>query len=226
MDQPLPDPAADMCEPLEGELVWFEDRGYGWCPTPPNLGLYNEEYFNKYVGYISTAVGKGLTAERVDLCREYVADNKLVVDVGACAGDFLAKMIEARGVPLLLGGYDVNPMSRAWLHERGLWVDPWESNVLVENITLWDVLEHLPDPAALLRRVMEHVLVSLPIFEGATHTRSSRHYKPGEHLWYWTRAGLLKWFATQGFSCLWQGEMEQRWGREAIETFVFRRLNQ
>jgi len=65
--------------------------------------------------------------------------------------------------------------------------------------------------------------VSLPIFRDAHHARTSKHFRPDEHYWYWTRAGFI-WFAERcGFSVIEHNTMESLAGREDIETFVLAR---
>jgi hypothetical protein len=55
------------------------------------------------------------------------------------------------------------------------------------------------------------------------HIAQSRHFKPGEHYWYFTTAGLIAWFWKLGFTCREANSMETMAGREDIGTFVFQR---
>lgn len=195
-------------------LVWLPERGMGFYPVDPADEPYDESYFRKYQEYANTALGRALTRARV----EFVAHHHkgALVDVGIGCGAF----VEARGEGTL--GFDVNPVGIRWLKERGLWRDPYYGQV--EAVSLWDVLEHLPFPAALLANVRRWVFVSLPIFRDAEHLLASRHYRRDEHRWYWTTEGLVEWMSAHGFQCIDSSEMETRLGREDIGTFAFRRV--
>jgi 2-polyprenyl-3-methyl-5-hydroxy-6-metoxy-1,4-benzoquinol methylase len=75
-------------------------------------------------------------------------------------------------------------------------------------VTLVDVLEHVPDPGALLARVRERlnpggVLAALlPNAASATRRLLGRrwpHYTP-EHLFFWNPAALARQLASSGFA--------------------------
>jgi len=85
-------------------------------------------------------------------------------------------------------------------------------------------LEHIPNPEALIHQVKEYVFVSLPIFDNPATITKSKHYRPGEHIWYWSDFGLIKWFKELGFINIEKNSMETELGREAISTYVFRRV--
>ncbi len=195
-------------------LLWNEELGYGCYPvkdTPYDLG-----YFEKYVGYSRTAMGVALTDARVELVRRYVGDEP-VVDIGIGCGDF----IEKRGLRIT-SGYDVNPEAIRWLLERGVWVDPYFKDQA--NITCFDSLEHMKRPEHLVGRVERFLFLSIPIFEGPDHVLRSKHFRKDEHVYYFTRDGLVRWMSGHGFALQEENRMEVELGREDIGTFVFRRI--
>ena len=102
-----------------------------------------------------------------------------------------------------------------------LLVDP--HLVVCDAISLWDVLEHIPDFQALLANVREWVFVSIPIFRDAEHVLRSKHFKPEEHCWYFTRDGLVLAMKQCGFGLISASAIETDLGREDIGTFAFRR---
>jgi hypothetical protein len=78
---------------------------------------------------------------------------------------------------------------------------------------------------ALLANVREWVFVSLPIFRDAEHALRSKHFKPDEHCWYFTRNGLVFAMQTCGFALVSESNVETDLGREDIGTFAFRRVS-
>ncbi len=119
-------------------------------------------------------------------------------------------------------GFDVNPDAVAWLKAHESYYDPYKG---VAAITRWDSLEHIPDPEALIRSVGEWVFVSMPVYKDQADCLKSKHFKPGEHLHYWSVRGLIGWFAKMNFGCVEINEHESDLGREGITSFAFRRFH-
>jgi Methyltransferase domain len=141
-----------------------------------------------------------------------------LIDVGIGSGAF----IEMRGHrQRTTYGYDINPAGVKWLEERMLLVDP--HLVSFGAMTLWDVLEHVADYRSLLRNVREWLFVSLPIFRDAAHVLRSKHFKPQEHFWYFTRDGLVYAMQQCGFLLVSDSSAETDLGREDIGMFAFKR---
>ncbi len=197
---------------VQQELVWIPSKGIGFYPAFGEC--YDQAYFDKYVEYADTELGRELSALRRNLVNDHTRG--LVVDVGIGCGAF----ISCRGGGCTRG-FDINPVGKRWLYSRMLWCDPTEE--VVESVTFWDTLEHIQDPASILDNVTTFVFASLPLFTGPEHVLSSKHFRPAEHCWYWTRDGLIWWMGQHGFECLEHGTPESLLGREDIHTFVFRR---
>ena len=143
---------------------------------------------------------------------------RTLIDVGIGSGAFVELR---RGRGRTTYGYDVNPVGLAWLEERMLLVDPHV--VAFDAMTLWDVLEHIPDFQSLLANVREWLFLSLPIFRDAEHALGSKHFKPAEHCWFFTRDGLMFAMNLCGFELVTESMIETELGREDIGTFAFRR---
>lgn len=195
-------------------LVWLPALGMGYLPAP-TLVPYDDAYFEKYVQYAGTDLGRRLTAARLD----FSAEAGQLVDIGIGSGQFVAARLEAGG---WVRGFDVCPRAVQWLEQRNLLLSPYEDGP-VEAVSLWDVLEHIPDPARLLAQVSRWVFISLPIFADMEEALASKHYRPGEHLWYWTHDGLVRWMALQGFRFVRDSLIESQLGRDGITSFAFRR---
>jgi hypothetical protein len=194
-------------------LVWNDEKGIGYL-MPKGDGIYDHAYFEQYVERASTPIGKLLNEARVALVKKWTGSSD-VVDIGIGAGTF----IESRGPGTF--GYDVNPSGIRWLLDRELWWDPYQKDP--PNVTYWDSLEHMCRPEVLLAFVKFHAFVSIPIFTDLDHILSSKHFKPNQHIFYFTRNGFVRFFEDAGFRLLEENKMESELGREDISTFVFRR---
>lgn len=200
-------------EPKPELLDWNEDTGVGFYPANPN-GVYGFEYWRKYQGYAATERGENLTRARIQLIDKYIGLDPLL-DVGIGSG----KLIDDRAATTW--GYDVNVHGIKWLLDRNLWWDPYFRRP--KNACCWDSIEHMNRPDFLIDRVISHLFVSIPIFRDKKHVLQSKHFRPDEHYWYFTREGFVNWMYQRYFSLLEANWMEEEWGREDIGTFVFKR---
>jgi hypothetical protein len=189
------------------KLVWWPELEMGWHPATPIS--YQEDYWEKYVEYDATKMGEALTRFRCDFVRKYWKGD--LVDIGIGAGRFVQ---ESGGK-----GFDVNKSAIKWLKNNNLWSDPYESPV--DCITCWDSLEHIPKPEKLLAQVKHWVFVSIPIFTTAESVIRSKHYRPGEHIWYFTERGLIQYMAKHGFALKSHSDAEIKIGREDIKSYAF-----
>jgi hypothetical protein len=81
----------------------------------------------------------------------------------------------------------------------------------------------MEDFGLLLANCREWLFLSLPIFRDAEHVLRSKHFKPAEHCWHFTRDGLLFAMKSCGFTMVSESNVETELGREDIGTFAFRR---
>lgn len=200
----------------EDGLTWYPERGMGYYPVRGNGSVYDRAYFEKYCQYAQTELGRQLTLARVSLVDRYLPHGPLL-DVGIGSGAF----VETRGRGAPTFGFDINPAAIAWLMEKELYRDPMEG--AIAGMSFWDSLEHLPEPELTLAHT-EWAFMSLPVFTGPDHVLGSKHFRRDEHLWYFTRDGLIRWMGVQGFRCREHNTMESLLGREDIHTFVFERV--
>ena len=198
---------------LNNTFLWSEELGYGWHTAPAMH--YDSGYFAHYQKLDATPMGAALTKARVELVSKYMSP-VLSCDIGIGGGRYVE---ESKG-----SGFDVCPDAVEWLRAGGVFVDPYSSRYRFDGVTCWDSLEHIPEPEKLLARVREWLFVSMPIYTSMQDVLTSKHYKPGEHLHYWTLAGFIAWCERQGFEVQEVNHAEDELGREGITSFAFRRV--
>lgn len=192
-------------------LLWSEELGRGFHTREPME--YEGKYFAKYQELDMTPMGHCLTNVRVNFVRSHT--DSQIVDIGIGGGMFVEE-IDGQG-------FDVNDDAVVWLLEQVRFCDPYK--LAVDAITCWDSLEHIPEPEKLIAHVKDWVFVSMPIYKDMKHCLASKHFKPGEHIHYFTHEGLLLWFEQQGFICIEYNDIESKLGREGIVSYAFRRYD-
>jgi hypothetical protein len=201
--------------------IWIWSDGIGFLP-PEKPFEYGKEYFEKYIGYESTEQGRVILGLRVKMLRRRVKPSEPVdvLDVGIGSGIFVSVL---RSLGYFAWGTDVNPYAIEWLERKG-WFFPEGRKATV--LTFWDSLEHILNPVEFIRfHDPRWVFVSMPIYKDEADCLASKHFKPNEHIWYFTERGLVGFMDRMGFECV-----ERNWfettlgGRENIMSFAFRRL--
>ena len=174
---------------------------------------YGRRYYEKCEAYERDEIARQVVASRVKLVNRHAGGDRAVLDIGAGSGAF------ARG-RFATWGYDVNRATEERLRLEGRWSDEFKR---FRAFCLWDTIEHVEDPDLYFRRMPEGawLFASLPIFASITSIRQSKHYRPGEHLYYFTDRGLLNWMAEYRFRLVEYTEAEMKAGREQIGQFAF-----
>lgn len=194
---------------------------------------YDEAYFEKYRAY--RLAGRYGQVERRRAILTGTTGCEILIDIGVGCGtflEFISEMNFGAARQRRAYGYDINPTAAAWLRSTGRWRDPYHDELPAGPIawTLWDVLEHIPQPHELLDRIRvgDSLLVSLPIYDDLADVPGSHHFRPDEHYYYFTRWGFTKWITEHGFQVIAYNEDETKpdCGREGIGTFVCRRVKE
>jgi hypothetical protein len=194
-----------------GALTWIDNPGIGYLPITSAEQPYDEHYFERYQQRDRSPMGAALTRARLDLVRRWW--NGPVVDIGIGGGVF----VESRQ---LTWGYDVNPVAVEWLKKRGRYLDPYAAQSF-PAATFWDSLEHIEEPSTLLHTLAFRIFVSMPIYRDLAHVKASKHFKPNEHVWYFTQRGLIEFMRAYGWECVEVSDVETVLGREDIGAFAF-----
>ncbi len=194
------------------KFIWDEEVGYGYYPVENN-GVYNDSYFDKYVGYEDSEIGRRLNDERVKLAKKYCDGN--IIDFGIGSGQF----VRASGAM----GYDVCQKAIDWLKANDRWVDFKRVGAYnADLVTFFDSFEHVDDIDELVNSCLgKDIIISIPIFRNKEHVLRSKHFRKDEHYHYFTDKGLKRWFGFRNYECVYQSDIETQIGREGIGTYVF-----
>lgn len=190
-------------------------------PTYENKKIYDKATFLRLRERDRSAQAQAINQFRLDLVHKYTGESDRVLDIGIGAGTFMEK----HGNCL---GYDINPYAVEMLIKKHLWFDPYTDDFEAANIaavTFFDSLEHIESPSEILNRLKRQlVIVSIPIFYSRQHMMNSKHFKPGEHIWHFTRLQFEAYMAGRRFGIVEERMDETQLGRTDIKTFVLKRL--
>lgn len=157
---------------------------------------YDESYEKKYLSYPEKELCEiRLNAIKKTLMLIRLINNpRRLLDYGCGSGAFVEA---AREAGYHAYGYDVNDFTAHLRPHEG-----FQPGI----ITAWDSFEHLTDEEQIeffkLSKNADVVVLSVPNFDSANRAggiESWRHYRPNEHLHYYTRKALNKKFSDEGF---------------------------
>ena len=113
----------------------------------------------------------------------------------------------------LVDTFDIMPVP-----QTGLRTDSYDL------VMLYDVLEHIPDFTEIhnILKMASFVVLSVPMKPGNIPWKAYKHFKPGEHLHYFTHSLLVHIFSTLGFKLVKRGIPECP-PREFVYTYLFKR---
>lgn len=201
------------------DLMICEARGIAYQRDMTKRRVaYDNEYAKKFEAY-DVDISDAVTDARLSLIHRTAPQGLKYLDWGCGDGAFLGA---ARAFDLDALGYEIIPDSARRLIASGLFADKVGD---FDAVCMWDTLEHIDNPGALLQQMRSDALlfVSLPIFKDLGAIRESKHYRPGEHLYYFTAQGFIDYAALYGFRLLEQSDHEVIAGRDSIGAFAFRK---
>lgn len=185
-------------------------------PQPENLTPYYES--DAYISHtdanttfsdkIYQAVKSFSLWMKVQLIKGYANDTKSLLDIGAGTGDFL---LAAKNRGWSVEGVEPNRDARMRSREKRMELRS-DMNALPKKefqvITLWHVLEHLPDLENQIVKFRWHLedegtmLIAVPNYR----SYDARHYKEywaaydvPRHLWHFSRTSMERLFDRHGF---------------------------
>ena len=205
----------------DADLVLCEHRGIAYQrDMRAGRVSYDVPYLEKVMAYENTTIAKAVNAGRCALLAKHADPKCRLLDMGSGTGAFVRAARSAGYMESF--GFEVIPNAARDLVDARLWSDNIPH---FDCITFWDTLEHMEDPGTKLAAIKRGgvALISVPIFDDLRKIRESKHYRPGEHLYYWTRQGLINWAKLYDFRLLEESAHEIEAGRESIGAFAFRR---
>ncbi|MEM7186027.1 MAG: class I SAM-dependent methyltransferase [Bacteroidota bacterium] len=194
------------------EFSLVPNETYGFletCPQPSKEDLPSYYESESYISHTDSK--KGLLSflyqqvkqyslrKKVGLIKRLNGDAARLLDIGAGTGDFLK---QAKQAGWKVTGVEPSQGARSLAKEKGLELfEMLESlpNEKYEVITLWHVLEHLPDLEASLERIYSllapngHLVIAVPNFSSwdATHYRSHwAAFDVPRHLWHFSQDAM------------------------------------
>ncbi|MEQ8422009.1 MAG: class I SAM-dependent methyltransferase [Arenibacter algicola] len=185
-------------------------------PQPENLAIYyeSEDYIShtdakkSLVDKIYHTVKGYNLKSKLSLIDSYASSNKRLLDVGAGTGDFLAV---AKKYGWEVAGVEPNELARLKSSEKGVALlqnlDSIPTSDKYEVITLWHVLEHLPDLESQIAKLVGlltdngTLVVAVPNFKSF----DAKYYKEfwaafdvPRHLWHFSKKSVQSIFAKHG----------------------------
>lgn len=198
-------------EEYKNGFIFLPRIGIGYYPVPNNRP-YDHKYFDKYQKMSETKLGKELTKSRIELISRHY--DGLVLDVGIGSGQFVTERKNTVG-------FDVNQKALKWLKEKELYRNLYTHKY--NALSFWDSLEHIDEPQIAIQQARNWVFVSIPIFSCAEHVIRSHHFRPTEHIWYFTHQGIINFFESEGFELKEHNTIETSLGRDGIGSYAFKR---
>lgn len=229
----------------------FESKGHaivrcdacGFCqvsriPSAETLGQLYADLHEKHVSFRDTRAAQRENQSRCAFVQKLLPAGSQLLDAGCATGDFIA---EARGA-FDMHGVDISEGAVATARQRfpelarrlhcSRLEDLPADGPLYDGICLWDVIEHVPDPAAVTRLLMErlkpggHLFLSTPDMGSLSARLMGRHWAfmiPPFHLGYFSRRSFEHLFAHRV-----AGEMTevQTRGKWTSVAFLFYKLGQ
>ena len=191
---------------VDEELGMLETR-----PVPKNLDRYYES--QDYISHTDSSkslidkmyqlVKKYSLRKKVGLIEKYTEGEKSLLDIGAGTGDFL---LNAKERNWHITGMEPNTSARKKAKDKGVdLVSIWEElpKVKYNTITLWHVLEHLPDLKGDVEKMVSLLETNGTLFIAVPNYRSfdATYYKEfwaaydvPRHLWHFSKEAIGKLF--------------------------------
>ena len=196
-------------------VVRCETCGLAFTHPQPEetANQYGEDYFGLYAR--RSEFRKRRMTRRLRCIETLIPGKGRILDIGCSLGYFLevasAKGWEPYGVDI--SSYAAEQVRKKGFDARACPLEKAEySDGFFDCVTMWDTLEHVPDPSLHMRevgRILKDgglVVIGTPnIGHPAFRFRQDgwRHLKPAEHLYYFNYSTIAKLLKKTGFRQTW-----------------------
>ncbi len=204
----------------EFELVYDDNlQMLATKPVPNNLAAYYKS--DSYISHsdaretfgdkLYQAVKKFNLTRKVSVIDALSNGNKTLLDVGAGTGDFL---VAAKKRGWKITGIEPNRTARERAEKKNVAllaaIDSLQ-NEKYQAITLWHVLEHLPDLESQITGLLSHLesdgvlVVAVPnykSFDAVYYKKYWAGYDVPRHLWHFSKTSIKKLFGNHGMKVI------------------------
>lgn len=201
----------------EFHLLWNQDyQCYQTSPVPENLEKYyeSEDYISHTDDSDTTISRIYQRAKRLNLrlklkiVARHCGETGSLMDIGAGTGDFV-KYAQDGGWEAY--GVEPNETARERAHRKGVAVYSRisvQQEAVYDAITMWHVLEHLPDLDDQIREISKTLKPGGVLILAVPNYKSldARHYKSAwaaydvpRHVWHFSKTSIKTIFARHGY---------------------------
>jgi len=173
--------------------------------------VYDIDYTKNYIEYEHGDKAMMLMDIRTQWVKDFLPEGSTLIDYGCGTGLFLRCLKNN----YICCGYDVNESVINYAKSKNMihryFNDPNTIPGIFEGITLFDVLEHFENPLEEMKKLNKLLLDRGLIFISTPNTELNpidsipddwRHFKPNEHLHYFTQYSLVRLAEKSGFKIL------------------------
>jgi len=179
---------------------------------------YGKSYLLKMLRQNSGSA-KEINTKRWDFIKEICPEVKTVLDYG-CGCNYLSAFAPE---DVEVDSYDIGEYCGVHYPQTGITRDNYEVACFFDSLEHVDWKESLDSKMLYVVGISDYVIVSVPILPpGKSLDETWRHYKPTEHLTYFTESTLEKFFNDLGFELVTMNAIECP-PRCDITTFAFKK---
>ena len=187
-------------------------------PIPEKLGIYyqSEEYISHtdskktFIEKIYQYVKKYMLQKKINLIHKYTKNKGKILDIGAGTGDFL-KIAQENGWKIT--GIEPERKARNRAGEKGVLLEENQEKIddKYDVITMWHVLEHIPDLENQIIFLKNHLtdngilVIAVPNYK----SKDAQIYKQfwaafdvPRHIWHFSKKSIQLIFEEKGFNLI------------------------